>query len=394
MVKEQFGVVFLTPEGTGDSFTKSMTVAALALLTLIWLVPFLLLWKIPYPERESIPEDRTARRSISVIIPARNEELTLPALLESLKQQGNGFREVLVVNDHSEDATAEIATRYGARVIEAAPLPEGWLGKPWVCWQGARQAGGEIFLFLDADTRIEEGGLQKILYSYLPHGVLLSIWPYHRMQRLYERLSALFNIIIMASMGSFTIRGTKRRNLGAFGPCVVCSKSDYFKVGGHAAVKAAILEDVALGQLFDRAGLDLHNYGGKETISFRMYPAGIESLITGFSKGMASGAQVATPGILIPIILWVAGGFVISVWLLVLLLGSHLQAAAPWTVLHALYILQIYWILHRMGNYGLYTAVLYPLPFVFFAGVFVISLARTFLLHEVSWKGRKIDLER
>ena len=57
-------------------------------------------------------------------------------------------------------------------------------------------------------------------------------------------------------------------------------------------------------------------------------------------------------------------------------------------------VLEGFEILARMGNYGLYTAVLYPLPFVFFAVVFVISLLRTFFLREVSWKGRKIDIER
>ncbi len=371
-----------------------MTIAALAVLTLIWLLAFLLLWKIPYPSRGSLQTEGDKTPSVSVIIPARNEELTLPAVLGSLKRQITGIGEVIVVNDHSEDGTAAVAAQYGAKVIEAAPLPAGWLGKPWACWQGARQAGGDIFIFLDADTSVEAGGLQKILHSYLRHGGLLSIWPYHRMKRLYERLSALFNIIIMASMGSFTVRGKKSRDLGAFGPCVVCSRDDYLTVGGHEAVKGAILEDVALGQAFDRAGLRLHNYGGKGTISFRMYPAGIGSLITGFTKGMASGAQVSAPKILIPVICWVAGGFVVSFWLLILLLGSNLQAAAPWIVLHVLYILQIYWILSRMGNYGFYTAVLYPLPFVFFAAVFAVSLLRTFFLHEVSWKNRKIDIER
>ena len=371
-----------------------MTVAVLAFLTLIWLLPFLLLWKIPYPTPERIPERPVEAVSISVIIPARNEEHTLPILFESLKQQGSQIGEIIVVNDHSEDATADVAARYGARVIQAAPLPAGWLGKPWACWQGALQAEGAVFLFLDADTRMETGGLQKIIQSYLRHQGLLSVWPYHRMKCLYERLSALFNIIIMASMGSFTIRSAKARDLGAFGPCVVCSKDDYFRLGGHESVKGAILEDVALGQLFDGAGLELHNFGGKGAISFRMYPAGIGSLITGFSKGMASGAQVANPKILVPIILWVVGGFVVSFWLLILLLGSNYRAAAPWTVLHVMYILQIFWILSRMGNYGFYSSLLYPLPFVFFAAVFVISVLRTFLLRKVSWKGRQIDIKR
>jgi 4,4'-diaponeurosporenoate glycosyltransferase len=371
-----------------------MTIAVLAFLTLVWLLPFLFLWKIPYPTVEGIPKGSDETVPVSVIIPARNEEHTLPTLLGSLKQQGMQIGEVIVVNDHSEDATAAIAARYGAKVIEAAPLPAGWLGKPWACWRGALRARGEIFLFLDADTHIAAGGLRKITRSYLQRRGLLSIWPYHRMQRLYERLSALFNIIIMASMGSFTIRGEKARNLGAFGPCVVCSRSDYFRLGGHEAVKGAILEDVALGQLFDDDGLELHNFGGKGTISFRMYPAGIGSLVTGFSKGMASGARVANPKILIPIILWVVGGFIVSFWLLIMLLGSNFHAAAPWTVLHVMYILQIYWILSRMGNYGFYSAFLYPLLFVFFAVVFAISVLRTFFLRNVSWKGRKIDIER
>ena len=84
----------------------------------------------------------------------------------------------------------------------------------------------------------------------------------------------------------------------------------------------------------------------------------------------------------------------VSFWLLILLSTFNLQAAAPWIILHVLYILQIYWILSRMGNYGFYTAFLYPLPFLFFAAVFVISLLRTFFLRKVSWKGRKIDIER
>jgi 4,4'-diaponeurosporenoate glycosyltransferase len=367
-----------------------MIIPVLVLLTLIWLLGFLFLWKIPYPTHE-LPDTQGL---ISIIIPARNEEKTLPALLSSLRRQQMPVFEIIVVDDHSVDATARIASRHGVKVVRAPSLPKGWLGKPWACWQGAWQARGEIFVFLDADTSMEPGGLQKIMSSYARLGDLLSIWPYHRMKRLYERLSAVFNIIIMASMGSFTVRGKKASSLGAFGPCVVCSRSDYFSVGGHQGVRGAILEDVALGQLFRRAGLTIHNFGGKGAISFRMYPAGLRSLITGFTKGMAAGARAASPMILLPIIGWIAGGFIVSFWLLILLAGSHLQLAAPWAVLYILYFLQVYWILSRMGNYGIYTALLYPVPLVFFAGIFIVSLLRTFLWREVKWKGRTIDMER
>ena len=367
-----------------------MLVTVVFALTLIWSLAFVLLWRIPYPERGNLGETP----AVSIIIPARNEEKTLPTLLGSLKHQEFPVAEVIVVDDHSEDATPRIAAAYGARVIPAEELPRGWLGKPWACWQGACRARGELFLFLDADTAVEPGGIEKIVCSYLRVGGLLSIWPYHRMKRLYERLSAVFNIIIMASMGSFTLRGAKAGSLGAFGPCVVCSKTDYFASGGHEEVRGAILEDVALGQSFLQSGFEIHNFGGKGAISFRMYPAGIRSLITGFSKGMASGARAASRKILVPMIFWVAGGFIVSFWLLFLLLSSNLQGIAPWLILNILYTLQIFWILSRMGNYGVYTALLYPITLVFFAGIFIISLVRTFLWHEVIWKGRKIDIER
>ena len=371
-----------------------MSIAVPVILFLVWLLPFFILWRIPRPEGYLPPREADAVPAVSIIIPARNEQSTLPTLFGSLKGQLAPVVEILVVDDHSEDGTAAIAAGEGATVVNSAPLPVGWLGKPWACWQAARRARGELLLFLDADTFMEPGGLEKILEAYLHRGGLLSIWPYHRMRRLYERLSALFNIIIMASIGSFTIRGPKGRSLGAFGPCVICSRRDYFAAGGHEAVRGAILEDIALGQAFKRAGFEIHNLGGRGAVSFRMYPAGIGSLVTGFTKGMASGARAASLQILIPIICWVAGGFIVSSWLPVVFLGSDLQAAAPWLILHILYILQIHWILSRMGNYGLLTPLLYPLPFIFFAAVFLISLLRTFLLHEVSWKGRKIDMER
>ena len=91
-----------------------MTIPVLALLALIWLIPFVLLWRIPYPAGEGIPEQGGKTGSISVIIPARNEELTLPTLLESLRRQDTRIGEVIVVNDHSEDATAEISAQCGA----------------------------------------------------------------------------------------------------------------------------------------------------------------------------------------------------------------------------------------------------------------------------------------
>ena len=81
-----------------------------------------------------------ASAAISIIIPARNEETNIARLLESIQQQSSQPLETIVVNDGSTDNTASIASQLGARVIDVEALPDGWMGKPWACQQGAHAA--------------------------------------------------------------------------------------------------------------------------------------------------------------------------------------------------------------------------------------------------------------
>ncbi len=92
--------------------------------------------------------------SISVVIPARNEALRIGSCLESLVH-APGVREVIVVDDCSDDDTAAVAKRHGARVVSGAPLPDGWVGKVWALYQGVEAATGEWVVTLDADTRVD-----------------------------------------------------------------------------------------------------------------------------------------------------------------------------------------------------------------------------------------------
>jgi 4,4'-diaponeurosporenoate glycosyltransferase len=359
-------------------------------LFFLWILGMFFLWRIPVCR----PRRAGPLPTVSVVIPARNEEGNLPRILESLGRQDLRPREILVVDDQSEDRTAEIAAAGGAEVLPSSSLPQGWLGKPWACWQGARAATGELLVFLDADTVLEDGGLGRIVSTWVEKGGLVSIWPFHRMRRLYERLSAFFHIVIMTSMRAFTPLGSRLPPLGAFGPCVVCAREDYFTVGGHEGVRGAILEDVALGQLFAAGGHAVHCLGGRGAIVFRMYPDGVGSLVTGFGKGMATGAQASAVPVLAAIIAWIAGGFIVSFGVTYSLITGRWGGYLPWTVLYVLYVLQLLWILPRIGNYRPPTAVLYPVPALFFTGVFVLSLARTFGRRRVSWKGRSIVIER
>jgi len=357
-----------------------------------WLLGFFLLFRI-YSCRASVNRN-THNPSVSVIIPARNEEHTLPDLLNSLSGQLSSENEVIVVDDHSEDRTKAVAEKSAVKVLESLPIPEGWLGKTWACYQGARIASGEILIFLDADTVLEKNGLKKIIETYVAKDGVLSIQPYHKMRNLYEQLSAFFNIIMMAGSGAFTVLGRRIKPIGLFGQVVVMRRQYYLDSGGHDQVKGEILEDLAFGSELQKKGVEIHCLGGKSTVSFRMYPNGIRELINGWSKGFAMGAAKTSIPLLILIVAWISGSIGTTRSLIEIIIATNNIQIAFYGSLYILYAAQIYWMLVRIGNFKFYTALFYPVPMAFFVVVFAYSFVRTFLVRSVKWKGREINLKR
>ncbi|MFC1933304.1 glycosyltransferase [Chloroflexota bacterium] len=358
--------------------------------SVLWVLGFLFLFRI---SSCGVAINRNiSYPSISVIIPSRNEENTLPNLLRSLEGQLSSEDEVIVVDDHSEDRTKAVAEKSGVKVLESLPTPEGWIGKTWACSQGAEIASGEILVFLDADTVLEKNGLKNIIETYVERDGVLSIQPYHKMRTLYEQLSAFFNIVMMAAIGSFTILGNRIKPIGLFGPVVTIKKQYYLDSGGHEKVKGEILEDVAFGSELQKKGVEVHCLGGKDTISFRMYPNGIKELINGWSKGFAVGAAKTSIPLLVLIVAWISGSIGTTRSLIEVIVATNNVQITIWGSLYLLYAAQIYWMLVRIGNFKFYTALFYPIPLSFFVLVFTYSFVRIFLARSVKWKGREIDL--
>lgn len=358
----------------------------------LWIPAFLFLFRISSCR---VSTHRNIHNpSVSVIIPARNEENTLPNLLDSLSGQLSSEDEVIVVDDHSEDRTKAVAEKRAVKVLESLPTPEGWLGKTWACYQGARMASREILVFLDADTVVEKNGLKNIIETYVEKDGVLSIQPYHRMRNLYEQLSAFFNIVMMAGIGAFTVLGSRIKPIGLFGQVVVMERQYYLDSGGHDKVKGELLEDLAFGSALQKKGVEVHCMGGKSTISFRMYPNGIRELINGWSKGFAMGAAKTSTPLFILIVAWICGSIGTTRGLIEAIVATNNVQIAIWGSLYILYAAQIYWMLVRIGNFKFYTALFYPIPMAFFVVVFTYSFARIFLVRSVKWKGREIDLKR
>lgn len=369
-----------------------MDITYFVIQAIFWSLGFLFLFRIP--RCTSSHRESTGRRPrTSVIIPARNEAHSLPVLLASLRNGGSVPDEIIVVVGQCEDDTKEVAKGEGVTVIDSEPLPEGWVGKPWACYQGARLAKGDILVFLDADTCLGKGGLREIVDTCLQTDGVVSVQPYHKTRRLHEQLSLFFNIVMMGAMGPFTVMGKRISPIGLFGPCIVMSKAYYLESGGHVAVQGDVVEDLALGERLKKRNLPIHCYGGQGTISFRMYPNGIGELIDGWSKGFATGARMAHIPLLVATIAWVGSGISATVSTIGAVWSMQTSAIVWWTLAYLAYAIQVHWMASRVGTFKLYTALLFPVSLLFFVVVFFRSVFMISVRRSVRWKGMEISLK-
>jgi 4,4'-diaponeurosporenoate glycosyltransferase len=362
---------------------------------LFWFVGLFLMWDVrPVGKRSgrstTLP---MAPLRISVIIPARNEEHRIGRLLSSLAEQTFEPHEIIVVDDESSDNTVATAETFDVKIVGGKKPENGWLGKPWVCYEGAQHSDGDILLFLDADTWLTPNGLEDIAGAYVERKGLVTVQPYHETMKKYEQLSAFFNIIVMAGLNTFTPFGKRLKPRGGFGPCVMCSREDYFAVGGHGAAKGKVLEDIALASAFSERGYSVSCYGGKGSIFFRMYPEGFKSLVEGWAKGFAEGSTSIRKSFLLLIIMWITGCFEAFIKTFEIVRSPDVSLVWPLILLYGLYALQVRWILHRIGKFQLWTAVVFPIPLIFFALLMIWSIVQKYLLKSVRWKDRVIKLD-
>jgi 4,4'-diaponeurosporenoate glycosyltransferase len=347
-----------------------VSATSLALFAVGWSCGWVLLWRLPLPLR---PPSRTLRRSLAVVVPARDEAHNLPRFLASALPQLAPGDELVVVDDQSTDSTAAVARAAGATVLVAPDLPTGWAGKPWACQVGAAATTAEVLVFVDADVSLMTSALDRLESAQAGSGALVSVQPWHRVERPYEALSMLFNITALMGGGGFSIfRGHVRQRL-AYGPVLVIDRAAYGSVGGHGhpEVRGAVAEDLALGRVLGRN----LPFAGRGLATFRMYPSGVRALVQGWTKNIATGAR-SVPWWAAPLMVgWIwslAGGPFTSWWCY----GASVAQLAVQG--------------RRVGRFGLLSAALYPVLLVFFLVVFVRSVVLTAFGRPVWWRGRRV----
>jgi glycosyltransferase involved in cell wall biosynthesis len=237
------------------------------------------------PSSEPVP----IRPEVSIIVPARNEELSLGACLASLVSQKDVDFEIIVVDDGSSDRTREIALSFaGVQVIDPPSLRDGWTGKNNAVYAGARQAAGKWLLFTDADTVHLPGSLARSLaearftgadmLSYSPEQDVQSFWEKAVMPVIFAELASTYRPSEVSDPASPAA--------AANGQYLLISREAYDAVGGHRAVAREILEDVALARLVKCSGRKIHFRYAADAVRTRMY-RNFHQLREGWTKNLA-----------------------------------------------------------------------------------------------------------
>jgi len=340
-----------------------------------------------------------AVEAISVFFPCYNDEASIGRMVEvavvTLARVGVTDAEVIVVNDGSTDATAAVGVRFGAHVVAAPPPPSGWLGKPWACQVGAERATGTMLLFLDADTVLAPDALERLVFEHATGGGLVSVQPFHETGRPVEDLSAIPNTVAMMGVGAFAV-WPHIVPRAAFGPCLLTSAADYRRVGGHAAVRGQVVEDLHLARAYRDHDLPVRCLGGGRSVRFRMYPDGLGQLVEGWTKNLAGGAGAANRVAVLGAVLWVMALAAIGsrgiTSVVAAGLGRPVTAPLVTGLLWIAAAANLWGMVRRVGSFRWWTAVAFPIPVAAFLLIFLRSLVLTVVRRQVVWRGRAIDL--
>jgi chlorobactene glucosyltransferase len=375
------------------------------ILSTAWLA--LVIWLIAraFRQRNVLPVLRPAAGAyapaVTVIVPARNESANIgPCIRALLAQHYPADRlRVVVADDNSSDDTAAIVAALAAQdsrlaLVRVPPLPPGWKGKVHACRQGALAVPPEIewLCFIDADMRAAPGLIASAVEAVRAGRLdLLSLAPQHELVSFAERLMIPCGLYLLAfSQDLARVQAPDSDEVVAMGQFMLFRRDAYEAAGGHASVRGAICEDVALAQRMKRRGARVLLQDGSRLLSGRMY-TGWATLWPGIAKNLThmmggplstvtttiAGVTIAWTAVLLPLLdLYTClRGSETACWALApALVGSALAFA-----LHiggALHFRIPFW-------YGL----LFPLGYSAGAGLAFDSL-RQRMTGRIAWKGR------
>ena len=331
---------------------------------------------------------------LSVCVPARNEERGVEACLHSLLNQNYPNFEVIAIDDNSTDRTGDIMRNLAQensrlKVLKAADLPEGWLGKPFALHQAFKVTQGEYLLFTDADPVFKPTALNTAVHVMRERDLdVLTLMPKAEFGSFWERAVQPVIFGFIASLTRFkNVNDPDHRSAMGFGAFLMFRRSAYEKIGGHEAGKSDVLEDVLIAKRAKRAGLKLFVADAKHLFSIRMY-FGLKEIWFGWEKNMFLAMKksvlkatynvavvlgfVFTPYIILAINIFEQIGWL---WIGMAVVGVVLVSAAAYKTCDEME-------LHRNN------AVLFPMGALVMAAIMANSMFHTLVRKKTKWRGR------
>jgi len=229
--------------------------------------------------------------TVSVIIPARNEEAVLAACITSLASQPE-IAEILVVNDQSTDATASVVRSLmekipNLRLLESGGLPDGWVGKNHALWVGVQQAKCGWLLFTDADAEHAPDSASRALQiAQEQSAALVSFSPEQVTETWCEKALIPFIYLRLAKRFSYEkVNDPNSSDAAANGQFLMMRRDVYDAIDGHSSVAGEVLEDVALAMRVKAAGHRIWFGSGEGIVRVRMYHS-FQAMWQGWKKNL------------------------------------------------------------------------------------------------------------
>jgi chlorobactene glucosyltransferase len=338
-----------------------------------------------------------SRDLVSVLIPARNEEDCIRECLEALSKQQYDPLEIIVLDDNSTDATAEIIKSIGNLdpriiMIKGVDAPEGWIGKQWACEQLYKEAKGRHLLFVDADTVLAQDTVSAAVYESRNRGVdLLTVIPHRIASCVTERILYPFvDWAIFCWMPMTAAHKVGNPYLSAaFGQFMFFTRDAYEKIGRHSAIKNNPLDDIMLARVTKKFGLKWMLMEGTASVKVHAYPGNIET-VKSVSRSIFPVFNYSISVFVMFSVVLLAVGFVPIYSLVNPVTSTSVNVDINLiSVLSVMSIVASWSVVCRKYNHGIWMVVCYP---VSIAVIWLVALHSvvSYIFHFTKWKNRKI----
>jgi hypothetical protein len=270
------------------------------LLAAIWLVPVVQL-VLHFHEVADLtqpawnPPSDTMLPSLTIVVPARNEEVEIEEALRSLLELNYPQYQVVAVNDRSTDSTGEIMERLAAepaahnklRVVHVRELPTGWLGKVHAMWSGAEQINNDWLLFTDADCVFAPDSLRRAMhYALQTCADHLVLFPTAHMHTLGERMMISFPQVMSSfAMRPWKVRDPKARDHMGVGAFNLVRRTAYEAIGTYKKLRLEVVDDIKLGEAIKKSGLHQDVTFGPGLVTLR-WAVGAAGVVANLEKNL------------------------------------------------------------------------------------------------------------